>query len=60
MLQQKAIAAVDSGRFKDEIVPVEVKLRKETIVFDTDEHPNRKSTPERWQSCVRHSLRTVV
>ncbi|MEG1475770.1 MAG: acetyl-CoA C-acetyltransferase [Longicatena sp.] len=45
--QQKAIAAVDSGRFKDEIVPIEVKLRKETITFDTDEHPNRKSTPEK-------------
>lgn len=45
--QQKAIAAVDGGRFKDEIVPVEVKLRKETVVFDTDEHPNRKSTPEK-------------
>ena len=45
--QQKAIAAIDSGRFKDEIVPVEVKMRKETVVFDTDEHPNRKSTPEK-------------
>lgn len=45
--QQKAIAAVDAGVFKDEIVPVEVKLRKETISFDTDEHPNRKSTPEK-------------
>lgn len=45
--QQKAIAAVDSGRFKDEIVPIEVKSRKETIVFDTDEHPNRKSNPEK-------------
>lgn len=45
--QQKAIAAVDGGRFKEEIVPVEVKLRKETVVFDTDEHPNRKSTPEK-------------
>lgn len=45
--QQKAIAAVDSGRFKDEIVPIEIKTRKETIVFDTDEHPNRKSTPEK-------------
>lgn len=45
--QQKAIAAVDSGRFKDEIVPVEVKLRKETVIFDTDEHPNRKSNPEK-------------
>ena len=45
--QQKAIAAVDSGRFKDEIVPIEVKVRKDTVVFDTDEHPNRKSTPEK-------------
>lgn len=45
--QQKAIAAIDSGRFKDEIVPVEVKMRKETVIFDTDEHPNRKSTPEK-------------
>lgn len=45
--QQKAIAAVDGGVFKDEIVPVEIKSRKETIIFDTDEFPNRKSTPER-------------
>ena len=37
--QQKAIAAVDSGRFKDEIVPITVHLRKEDVVFDTDEHP---------------------
>lgn len=45
--QQKAIAAVDSGRFKDEIVPIHVKFKKDTIVFDTDEYPNRKSTPEK-------------
>lgn len=45
--QQKAIAAVDSGRFKDEIVPISVKVKKETIVFDTDEYPNRKSTLEK-------------
>ena len=44
--QQKAIAAVDSGRFKDEIVPIEVKVRKDTVVFDTDEHPNRLSSQE--------------
>jgi acetyl-CoA C-acetyltransferase len=31
--------AIKSGRFKDEIVPYEVKERKKTIVFDTDEHP---------------------
>lgn len=45
--QQKAIAAVDSGRFKDEIVPITVHLRKQDVVFDTDEHPNRKSNPEK-------------
>lgn len=45
--QQKAIKAIDSGRFKDEIVPIEVKQRKEIITFDTDEHPNRKSTIEK-------------
>lgn len=46
--QQKAIAAIDSGRFKDEIVPVEVPGRKGTVtVFDTDEHPNRTSNPEK-------------
>ncbi len=45
--QQKAIAAIDSGRFKDEIVPVEIASRKETIVFDTDEFPNRNTSPEK-------------
>ena len=45
--QQKAIAAVDSGRFKDEIVPITVHLKKQDVIFDTDEHPNRKSTPEK-------------
>lgn len=45
--QQKAIAAVDSGAFKDEIVPVLIKTRKEEIVFDTDEYPNRKTSLEK-------------
>jgi acetyl-CoA C-acetyltransferase len=35
--QQKAVAAQESGRFKDEIVPVEVKQRKKTVIVDTDE-----------------------
>ena len=43
--QQKAAAAIASGAFKEEIVPVEVKKKKETIVFDTDEGP-RASTIE--------------
>ncbi|OLV16035.1 thiolase family protein [Deinococcus marmoris] len=37
--QQKAVAALNAGRFRDEIVPVEVKGRKGVTVFDTDEHP---------------------
>ncbi|MBQ8946503.1 MAG: acetyl-CoA C-acetyltransferase [Lachnospiraceae bacterium] len=44
--QQKACAAIESGAFKDEIVPVEVKKKKETIVFDTDEGPRQGSTIE--------------
>lgn len=44
--QVKAIAAVDSGRFDDEIVPIEIITRKGTIVFDKDEYPNRTTTPE--------------
>ncbi|PKQ61001.1 acetyl-CoA acetyltransferase [Labilibaculum filiforme] len=39
--QQKAMSAIDNGRFKNEIVPVEIKSRKETIIFDTDEFVNR-------------------
>ncbi len=41
--QQKAAAAIKEGRFKDEIVPVEVKKKKETILFDTDEFPRETS-----------------
>ena len=43
--QSKAKAAIESGRFKDEIVPVVIKTKKGDIVFDTDEHP-RLSTKE--------------
>jgi acetyl-CoA C-acetyltransferase len=45
--QQKAIASVDAGAFKEEIVPVVIKTRKEEIVFDTDEYPNRKTNLEK-------------
>ena len=44
--QTKACAAIESGAFKDEIVPVEVKKKKETVVFDTDEGPRQGSTIE--------------
>jgi len=45
--QQKAIAAQDAGNFKSEIVPVEIKSRKETIVFEADEFINRKTNEEK-------------
>ena len=45
--QTKAIKAVDSGAFKDEIVPVTVRVGKEEKVFDTDEYPNRNTNPEK-------------
>jgi acetyl-CoA C-acetyltransferase len=37
--QTKAKAAIDSGRFNDEIVPVPVKVKKETVEFKVDEFP---------------------
>jgi len=44
---QKAIAAIDAGRFKAEIVPVSVPQRKgEPILFDTDEAPRRDTSME--------------
>jgi acetyl-CoA C-acetyltransferase len=44
--QQKAVAAIEAGKFKDEIVPVEVTHRRETIIFDTDEYPKANATLE--------------
>jgi acetyl-CoA C-acetyltransferase len=45
--QQKAAKATDEGKFKDEIVPVEIVTRKETTIFDTDEYVNRSTSPEK-------------
>lgn len=47
--QTKAAKAIADGRFKDEIVPVEVKTRKATIVFDTDEYVKAGTTIEGLQ-----------
>ncbi|MBE5858018.1 MAG: acetyl-CoA C-acetyltransferase [Lachnospiraceae bacterium] len=44
--QQKACAAIENGAFKKEIVPVEIKKKKETVIFDTDEGPRAGSTIE--------------
>ncbi|MCD7872433.1 MAG: acetyl-CoA C-acetyltransferase [Clostridiales bacterium] len=44
--QQKCEKAVAEGKFRDEIVPVEVKQKKQTIVFDKDEGPRPGTTAE--------------
>ena len=37
--QERAARAIEAGYFKDQIVPVEVKVKRDTVAFDTDEHP---------------------
>ncbi|MCG8547217.1 MAG: acetyl-CoA C-acetyltransferase, partial [Alphaproteobacteria bacterium] len=44
--QKKAGAAMDAGRFKDEIVPVTIKTRRGETVVDTDEHPKPDTSLE--------------
>lgn len=45
--QVKAATAIDEGRFKNEIVPINVKIGKEMVSFDTDEFVNRSTNPEK-------------
>ncbi|HEU5436391.1 MAG TPA: acetyl-CoA C-acetyltransferase [Telluria sp.] len=44
--QQKAEAAQQAGKFKDEILPLEIPSKKGVTVFDTDEYPKHGSTLE--------------
>lgn len=44
--QQKASQAIKDGVFQEEIVPVEVKQRKKTVIVDTDEGPRENVTAE--------------
>lgn len=43
---QRAARAIAEGRFAGQIVPVEIKTRKGTVVFDTDEHPRADTSFE--------------
>jgi acetyl-CoA C-acetyltransferase len=47
---QKALQAIDNGKFKNEIVPVELKSKKGITIFDTDESPRRETTLEALSS----------
>ena len=44
--QQRAVSAIAAGHFKDQIVPIELKTRKGTTIFDTDEHVRAETTLE--------------
>ncbi|MDQ0222204.1 acetyl-CoA C-acetyltransferase [Streptococcus moroccensis] len=41
--QEKALNALETNRFADEIVPIQVQKRREKVVFDQDEHPRQTS-----------------
>ncbi len=43
---RRAINAIQKGYFKDQILPIELKTRKGTTLFDTDEHPRADATIE--------------
>lgn len=47
--QRRTLKAIQDGKFKNEIVPVEVKGRKGVTVFDTDEHPRIKQAGEGYE-----------
>jgi acetyl-CoA C-acetyltransferase len=44
--QQRATSAIAAGHFKEQIVPIELKTRKGTTIFDTDEHVRAETTLE--------------
>ena len=43
---RRAINAIEKGHFKEQILPIEMKTRKGTVVFDRDEHPRADATVE--------------
>jgi acetyl-CoA C-acetyltransferase len=43
---QRAARAIEEGRFKEQILPIEIKTRKGVTVFDTDEHPRADTNME--------------
>ena len=47
---QKAVRAIESGQFNDEVIPVEIKKRKETLTFSQDEGPRKDTSIEKLSS----------
>lgn len=48
--QKRADTAIREGKFIEEIAPYEIKTKKDTFVFDTDEHPRPETTIEKLSS----------
>ncbi|WP_291427054.1 thiolase family protein [Deinococcus sp.] len=46
--QRRAVSAINAGKFKQQIMPIEVKSRKGVTIFDTDEHPRMKKEGDRY------------
>ena len=44
--QTRAARAIEAGYFKDQIVPVEIRVKRDTVAFDTDEHVRASTTME--------------
>ena len=44
--QKRAANAIEEGRFKSQILPIEVKVKRTMVTFDTDEHPKPGTTAE--------------
>ena len=44
--QTRAAKAIEAGYFKDQIVPVEIRVKRDTVAFDTDEHVRANATVE--------------
>lgn len=44
--QQRAAKAIESGLFKEEILPVEIDVKGKKVLFDSDEHPRKDTTRE--------------
>ncbi|WIM86191.1 thiolase family protein [Candidatus Mycobacterium wuenschmannii] len=48
---QRAVGAIDGGKFVDEILPLKIKGREDALIeFAVDEHPRRETSPEKLAS----------
>lgn len=47
--QRRTVEAINAGKFRNQIMPVEVKGRKGVTVFDTDEHPRMKKSGDTYE-----------